>query len=136
MDISKSLQATLHYYEHVANRETDERAAAIVRQTQKLRKIITRIENELESESELCCFAARLNDRYIFYPAIQTQKEELKEQLARIFEGPELRDHRVRHFCSYIHTAKQTYVSVMYSTTSGSSSCTTACTDAITSTRT
>lgn len=55
MDISKSLQATLHYYEHVANKETPERAAAIVRQTQKLRKIITRIENELESESELCC---------------------------------------------------------------------------------
>ena len=67
MDISKSLQATLHYYEHVANKETPERAAAIVRQTQKLRKIITRIENELESESELCCCekshcTARLND--------------------------------------------------------------------------
>ena len=69
MDISKSLQATLHYYEHVANKETPERAAAIVRQTQKLRKIITRIENELESESELCCCekshcTARLNDIY------------------------------------------------------------------------
>lgn len=51
MDISKSLQATLHYYEHVANKDTPERAAAIVWQTQKLRKIITRIENELESES-------------------------------------------------------------------------------------
>lgn len=51
MDISKSLQATLHYYEHVANKETPERAAAIVWQTQKLRKIIARIENELESKS-------------------------------------------------------------------------------------
>ena len=50
MDISKSLQSTLHYYEHVANKDTPERAAAIVRQTQKLRKIVTRIENELESE--------------------------------------------------------------------------------------
>ena len=50
MDVSKSLQATLHYYEHVANKETPERAAAIVWQTQKLRKIIARIENELESE--------------------------------------------------------------------------------------
>jgi len=51
VDISKSLQATLHYYEHVANKETPERAATIVWQTQKLRKIIARIENELESES-------------------------------------------------------------------------------------
>jgi hypothetical protein len=51
VDISKSLQATLHYYEHVANKETPERAAVIVWQTQKLRKIIARIENELESES-------------------------------------------------------------------------------------
>ena len=51
MDISKSLQATLHYYEHVANKENPERAAAIVWQTQKLRKIVARIENELESES-------------------------------------------------------------------------------------
>jgi hypothetical protein len=51
VDISKSLQATLHYYEHVANKESPERAAAIVWQTQKLRKIIARIENELESES-------------------------------------------------------------------------------------
>jgi hypothetical protein len=50
VDVSKSLQATLHYYEHVANKETPERAAAIVWQTQKLRKIIARIENELESE--------------------------------------------------------------------------------------
>jgi hypothetical protein len=50
VDISKSLQSTLHYYEHVANKDTPERAAAIVRQTQKLRKIVTRIENELESE--------------------------------------------------------------------------------------
>lgn len=51
MDISKFLQATLHYYEHVANKENPERAAAIIWQTQKLRKIIARIENELESES-------------------------------------------------------------------------------------
>ena len=51
MDISKSLQATLHYYEHVANKENPDRAAAIVWQTQKLRKIVARIENELESES-------------------------------------------------------------------------------------
>ena len=50
MDISKSLQATLHYYEHVANKEPPERATAIFWQTQKLRKIIARIENELESE--------------------------------------------------------------------------------------
>jgi hypothetical protein len=28
-------------------------------------------------------------------PAIQTQKEDLKGQLSRIFEGPELREHRV-----------------------------------------
>jgi hypothetical protein len=54
VDISKSLQATLHYYEHVANKDTPERAAAIVRQTQKLRKIVTRIENELESEFRDC----------------------------------------------------------------------------------
>jgi len=46
----------------------------IVTQTQKLRKILTRIENELET--------------------IQTQKDNLKDQLSRIFEGPELRDHR------------------------------------------
>jgi hypothetical protein len=53
VDVLKSLQATLHYYEHVANKETPERAGAIVTQTQKLRKIIARIENELESESGL-----------------------------------------------------------------------------------
>jgi hypothetical protein len=35
----------------VANKENPERAAAIVWQTQKLRKIVARIENELESES-------------------------------------------------------------------------------------
>ncbi|KAF8480009.1 hypothetical protein DFH94DRAFT_456712 [Russula ochroleuca] len=74
MDISKSLQATLHYYEHVANKDTPERAAAIVRQTQKLGKIVARIENELET--------------------IQTEKDDLKDQLSRIFEGPELREHR------------------------------------------
>ena len=55
MDISKSLQATLYYYEHVAFKETPERAAAIVGQTQKLRKIIARIENELESEFGTAC---------------------------------------------------------------------------------
>lgn len=74
IDISKSLQATLHYYEHVANKETPERAAAIVWQTQKLRKIITRIENELET--------------------IQVQKDDLKGQLSRLYDGPELREHR------------------------------------------
>ncbi|KAI9513480.1 hypothetical protein F5148DRAFT_1302495 [Russula earlei] len=63
VDIFKSLQATLHYYEHVANKENPERAAAIVTQTQKLRKIIARVENELET--------------------IQTQKENLKDQLSR-----------------------------------------------------
>jgi hypothetical protein len=51
VDVYKSLQATLHYYEHVAIKDTPERTATIVRQTQKLRKIIARIENELESES-------------------------------------------------------------------------------------
>jgi hypothetical protein len=66
VDVLKSLQATLHYYEHVANKETPERAAAIVTQTQKLRKIIARIENELESESQIVLALAkkspRLND--------------------------------------------------------------------------
>lgn len=74
LDVLKSLRSTLHYYEHVANKETPERAAMIVTQTQKLRKILTRIENELET--------------------IQTQKDNLKDQLSRIFEGPELREHR------------------------------------------
>ncbi|KAH9988118.1 hypothetical protein BJV74DRAFT_840135 [Russula compacta] len=74
VEIFKSLQATVHYYDHVANKETPQRAAAIVTQTQKLRKIIARIENELET--------------------IQTQKDNLKDQLSRIFEGPELREHR------------------------------------------
>jgi len=74
MDVFKTLQASLHYYEHVANKETPERAAMTVAQTQKLRKIIARIENELET--------------------IQTQKDTLKDQLSRIFEGPELREHR------------------------------------------
>ena len=64
MDISKSLQATLHYYEHVANKESAERAEAIVRQTQKLRKIVTRIENELESESVLCTLQRASIDKH------------------------------------------------------------------------
>jgi hypothetical protein len=106
VDISKSLQATLHYYEHVANKDTPERAAAIVRQTQKLRKIVTRIENELESEFRDCLqknvTAPRLND--IISPAIQTEKDDLKEQLSRIFEGPELREHRVCPFHHYIRS--------------------------------
>ncbi|KAI9464009.1 hypothetical protein BJY52DRAFT_1401276 [Lactarius psammicola] len=74
VDVLKSLRSALHYYEHVANKETPERAAMIVTQTQKLRKILTRIENELET--------------------IQTQKDNLKDQLSQIFEGPELREHR------------------------------------------
>ncbi|KAH9035003.1 hypothetical protein EDB85DRAFT_1945300 [Lactarius pseudohatsudake] len=74
VDVLKSLRSALHYYEHVANKETSERAAMIVSQTQKLRKILTRIENELET--------------------IQTQKDSLKDQLSQIFEGPELRAHR------------------------------------------
>ncbi|KAI0267397.1 hypothetical protein BC834DRAFT_968906 [Gloeopeniophorella convolvens] len=73
-DSLKSIRAALHYYENVANKETPERVSSISAQTQKLRKILTRIENELET--------------------IQTQKEHLKEQLARLFEGPELRAHR------------------------------------------
>jgi hypothetical protein len=51
VDVLKSLRATLHYYEHVANRDTPNRLSVIVTQTQKLRKILARIENELESES-------------------------------------------------------------------------------------
>jgi hypothetical protein len=51
MDVLKSLRAALHYYEHVANRDTPERMSVIVTQTQKLRKILARIENVLESES-------------------------------------------------------------------------------------
>lgn len=74
VDVFKSLRSALHYYEHVANKETPERVAMIVTQTQKLRKILTRIENELET--------------------IQTQKDNSKDQLSRIFEGPELREHR------------------------------------------
>jgi hypothetical protein len=62
VDVFRSLQATLHYYEHVANKEASERAAAIVTQTQKLRKIIARIENELESESGRHLQSPRLND--------------------------------------------------------------------------
>jgi hypothetical protein len=30
-------------------------------------------------------------------PAIQTQKDDLKGQLSRLYDGPELREHRVRH---------------------------------------
>ncbi|KAI0299404.1 hypothetical protein B0F90DRAFT_1728429 [Multifurca ochricompacta] len=73
-DSLKPLRAALHYYEHVANKETLERTSTVVAQTQKLRKILTRIENELET--------------------IQAQKDNLKDQLSRIFEGPELREHR------------------------------------------
>ncbi|KAI0252842.1 hypothetical protein BJV78DRAFT_271770 [Lactifluus subvellereus] len=73
-DVLKSLRATLHYYEHVANRDTPERISAIVTQIQKLRKILARIENELET--------------------IQTQKDHSKDQLSRLFDGPELREHR------------------------------------------
>jgi hypothetical protein len=51
VDVLKFLRATLHYYEHVANRDTPERLSVIVTQTQKLRKILARLENELESES-------------------------------------------------------------------------------------
>ncbi len=38
----------------------------------------------------------RLNDD--ISPAIQTQKDDLKGQLSRLYDGPELREHRVRRF--------------------------------------
>lgn len=34
----------------------------------------------------------------MIYPAIQTQKDELKGQLSQLYDGPELREHRVRYF--------------------------------------
>ncbi|KAI0273871.1 hypothetical protein BGY98DRAFT_1090738 [Russula aff. rugulosa BPL654] len=76
----KKHQATLHYYEHVANKENPDRAAAIVWQTQKLRKIVARIENELESES-----------------ASGTG------QLSRLYDGPELREHRYDLRAVFMH---------------------------------
>lgn len=39
----------------------------------------------------------------VTFPAIQTQKDNLKDQLSRIFEGPELREHRVCYFAVYSH---------------------------------
>jgi hypothetical protein len=104
MDVFKTLQASLHYYEHVANKETPERAAMTVAQTQKLRKIIARIENELESESRRCSLIVTVP--LIPFLAIQTQKDNLKDQLSRIFEGPELREHRVRRPAVYCVTKR------------------------------
>jgi hypothetical protein len=39
-------------------------------------------------------------------PAIQTEKDDLKEQLSRIFEGPELREHRVCPSAVYSYTRR------------------------------
>jgi hypothetical protein len=133
MDVFKTLQASLHYYEHVANKETPERAAMTVAQTQKLRKIIARIENELESESRRCSLIVTVP--LIPFLAIQTQKDNLKDQLSRIFEGPELREHRVRRPAVYLcHEADSCAHVYSRSMTFGSCSCTTACMGAVTST--
>lgn len=50
------------------------------------------------SPEETCC----VNSAYLLSSAIQTQKENLKDQLSQIFEGPELREHRVPYI-AFVH---------------------------------
>ncbi|THH16377.1 hypothetical protein EW146_g4264 [Bondarzewia mesenterica] len=70
----RDLRASLHYFEHVANKDDLERREAIELTAMKLRKVLTRVENELET--------------------IDSQVTKLKSQAALLFEGQELRKHR------------------------------------------
>lgn len=70
----KDIRSSLHYYEHIANKDDAERKETVEATAMKLRKILTRIENELET--------------------IDSQVGKLKAQSATLFEGPEFRKHR------------------------------------------
>ncbi|KAA1474450.1 hypothetical protein DENSPDRAFT_841038 [Dentipellis sp. KUC8613] len=73
-DILKDLRSSLHYFENIANREDPERKATVEGMSMKLRKMLTRIENEIET--------------------IESQIAKLQIQSAQQFDGPELREHR------------------------------------------
>ncbi|KAI0061145.1 hypothetical protein BV25DRAFT_1827015 [Artomyces pyxidatus] len=73
-DVLKDLRSTLHYYEHVANKDDPMRRQTIDSMAMKLRKAVTRIENEIET--------------------IDSQIGKLQAQSASIFDSPELKQHR------------------------------------------
>jgi hypothetical protein len=52
-DTLSDLRASIHYYEHLADTEVEERRAILSRTAAKLKNILVRIENEIESGS--CC---------------------------------------------------------------------------------
>lgn len=54
-DALTDLRSSVHYYENVAEDGGDEtRKATILGMAKKLRKVLTRIENELQSGDRLC----------------------------------------------------------------------------------
>ncbi|PCH34125.1 hypothetical protein WOLCODRAFT_113208 [Wolfiporia cocos MD-104 SS10] len=74
-DTLADLRSSLHYYENVAEHNDDPQRKAMLHETaQKLRKILTRIENELQT--------------------IDATIEKLNADSANVFECPELQQHR------------------------------------------
>ncbi|TFY81122.1 hypothetical protein EWM64_g2892 [Hericium alpestre] len=73
-DTLKDLRSSVYYFENVANKDDPERKASVGLVALKIRKILTRIENELET--------------------IDNEISKLKVQSAGLFEGSELRQHQ------------------------------------------
>jgi hypothetical protein len=52
-DILSELRASIHYYEHLADKKFEERQVNLARMALKLKKVLTKIENVIECKS--CC---------------------------------------------------------------------------------
>ena len=88
------LRSAVHYYEHIADDKEDlERKSQIHEAARRLRKILTKIENELQSEIMSCCDMSLPNEPFMAAIDLTITKHQAKAATA--YDAPELQQHRV-----------------------------------------
>ena len=106
-DTLANLRASIHYYEHVADPGNDmQRKAALDNMTLKLKKVLTRTENELAGELEHYQSPQKAS---LISLAIDKEIYDLKAQSNTLFDNSDLQKYRVGQInlsvalCSYSH---------------------------------
>lgn len=88
------LRSAVHYYEQIADDKEDlERKSQIHEAARRLRKILTKIENELQSES-VSSYDKMLSDEW-YMVAIDLTITKHQAKAATAYDAPELQQHRV-----------------------------------------
>ena len=92
-DVKVDLNSTLFYYESIATKDGPIRSAQIRDVVMKLRKILARVENEVQGMSFAYEYA-QINF-HSAYAALEGGIEKLREEHNKVFDDPSLQKFRV-----------------------------------------